>query len=145
MATTAHPAGATPRSGAPRRTRDAPPAQNGTGRALPAVDEPFLTQLSFDPTGARFFEEIDRVFAVTPEERDGLRRNGFVVSDRVAFPDFTTAYAYLYWKDLPVLITTDSILHAMHEPYVTLVRDLEASVLAPRLLALLSRCQEQLA
>src|SRR5262245_56338212 len=122
METTAHPAGSTPRSGGPRLTADAPPAQDGSGRPLRAVDKPYLTQLSFDPTGARFFEEIDRVFAVTLEEREGLRRNGFVVSDRAAFPDFTTAYAYLYWKDLPVLITTDSILHAMHEPYVTLVR-----------------------
>ena len=60
-----------------------------------------------------------------------LRQNGFVVSDRLAFRDLATAYAYIYWKDLPVLITTDSLLHALHKTQDELVQRLEVVALAP--------------
>jgi hypothetical protein len=39
------------------------------------------------------------------------------VSERLAFKQFMQAYAGIYWKDLPVLVTTDSLLDAIHRTY----------------------------
>lgn len=39
------------------------------------------------------------------------------MSERLAFKQFMQAYAGIYWKDLPVLVTTDSLLDAIHRTY----------------------------
>jgi hypothetical protein len=80
----------------------------------------------------------------TTDELALLQNNGFVVSERLAFKDFSNAYAYVYWKDLPVLITTDSILHAIHKTYDDLLKRLEMSVLAPQMIAFLTKVRQQM-
>lgn len=54
-----------------------------------------------------------------------LRTNGFVVSERLAAPSFGEAYYRLWWDDLPVFITTDSILQAWHRSYDNMLTELE--------------------
>src|SRR5947209_17713356 len=104
-----------------------------------------MTSLSpFAPTNARFFDLIDKTLRLTAEEVALLDANGFVVSDRLSFEDFTTAYAYLHWKDLPVLITTDSILHAVHQTYNDLLMLLEQTILTSKIVAFLSACRQQI-
>ena len=53
----------------------------------------------------QYFDVINEALQFTPEELALLEKNGFLVSDRLAFEQFKRAYAYIYWKDLPVLIT----------------------------------------
>jgi hypothetical protein len=81
---------------------------------------------------------------LTTAERDLFNATGFVLSDRIAFEDFVHAYAYIYWKDLPVIVTADSILHAVHLPYQKLLGRVEVAILADRLEQLLRRTREQL-
>jgi hypothetical protein len=109
-----------------------------------AGNDHFLTRPSFAPTDARYFEEINRTFAFTPDELALLEQNGFLVSDRLAFADFTTAYAYIYWKDLPVLVTTDSILYVVHHVYDELLARLESTVLTSKLSRLLTESLRRL-
>jgi len=104
----------------------------------------FLEKLSFAPEEARYAQEIKQVFDLTVDEMARLRENGFVVTDRLAFEDFSNAYAYIYWKDLPVVITTDSILQAIHKTYDDLLMRLEAKMLAPQLASFLTEVREQL-
>ena len=91
-----------------------------------------------DPTHATHFDIVQAALALNEEELSLLRRNGFVVTDRLAFEQFKRAYAYLYWKDLPVLVTTDSILHVLHQTYDQMVRQIESTLLTTWLVQLLS-------
>jgi len=103
----------------------------------------FLDRLSFTPEEARYAQEIRQHLNLTTDEMALLQNNGFVVSERLAFKDFSNAYAYIYWKDLPVLITTDSILHAIHKTYDDLLMRLEMSILAPQMVAFLTKVRQQ--
>jgi len=103
-----------------------------------AVDRP-----SFTPEEARYAQEIRQHLNLTTDEMALLQNNGFVVSERLAFKDFSNAYAYIYWKDLPVLITTDSILQAIHKTYDDLLMHLEMSAFAPQMVAFLTKVRQQ--
>jgi hypothetical protein len=99
---------------------------------------------SFTPPQARFFDLVNTNLQFTAEEMAKLVRNGFVVSDRLVFENFAVAYAYLHANDLPVLITTDSLLHAIHQTYDDLLIWTEEAFLYSRLTKLLERCRAQL-
>lgn len=86
---------------------------------------------------ARYFDLLNDDLHFTPEERTHLEHNGFFVTDRLKFEQFKRAYAYIYWKDWPVLITTDSILHALHQTYDELLKQIEVSILTDKLIELL--------
>jgi hypothetical protein len=103
----------------------------------------FLDRLSFTPEEARYAQEIRQHLNLTTDEMALLQNNGFVVTERLAFKDFSNAYAYIYWKDLPVLITTDSILQAIHKTYDDLLMRLEMSILAPQMVAFLTKVRQQ--
>lgn len=76
---------------------------------------------------------VDEALQLSLEEQALLESNHFVVSDEESWERFVNAYAWLYWKDLPVLITTDSMLHALHQSYADLLIDLEGGVMRPTL------------
>ena len=120
------------------------PIQVPVAGITPAQSMDYATNLSFDPVSAKYFDSIDKTFDLTPEESALLEQNGFLVSDRLAFTDFTTAYAYIYWKDLPVLVTTDSILHSVHKTYDDLLFQVEVGIIKPKLTTLLEQARHQI-
>jgi hypothetical protein len=81
------------------------------------------TSCSFDPSQAAYYDRVKTVLSLTPEQESMLRNYGFV---SVEIPDtpssfdkpnlrFEDFYYYMvYQKDLPVFVTTDSILHLFH-------------------------------
>jgi hypothetical protein len=101
--------------------------------------------ITYQPTDATYFDLINETLEFTPDELNMLARNGFMVSDRLTFTQFKRAYAYIYWKDLPVLVTTDSILHAIHQTYDKLFQRVEIDILSPMLLEVLAAAQERIA
>lgn len=103
------------------------------------------TESTYSPTNATYFDLINQTLKFTPNELDKLTHNGFMVSDRLTFDQFKRAYAYIYWKDLPVLVTTDSILHAIHQTYDKLLQRVEIDILSPMLLEVLTATQERVA
>ena len=121
-----------------------PAAGPGGANSPPGAPRAYLAQVGFTPDAAKYFPLVDHTLQLTPAELDRLRANGFVVSDRLAFTDFSTAYAYIYQKDLPVLITTDSLLQAVHQTYDDLLVHLETRVLPDQLTHLLSGARQRL-
>ncbi len=107
-------------------------------------DEHYLQQLSYTSTEAKYFDLVNQTLTLNQAELALLKQNGFVVSDRLTFADFTTAYAYIYWKDLPVLVTTDSMLQAVHQLYDDLLIRLEETSFTARLTTLLTHVRQQL-
>lgn len=104
----------------------------------------YLSQVAYRPSEAKYFDLINQTLALSSAEQALLSQNGFVVTDRLAYDDFTTAYAEIYRQDLPVLITTDSILQAVHHLQAELLLNLEESMFSPKLATLLTSTQQQL-
>lgn len=90
-------------------------------------------QADTTPDAPLFLDSIIKVYELTPGERALSNRNGFVVSERLTFNSFATALAVLYKKDLPVFVTSDAILHALHMSYDEILKQLETIELRPNL------------
>ena len=97
-----------------------------------------------DPTTADFFELVKRRLNLDDEQVEILRRNGIVILDPYAGVSFPAAYYSLYVDDLPVLITTDSILHALPYTYSSILIEMETEVFSPLLEDVLRSIQEKL-
>jgi hypothetical protein len=83
--------------------------------------------------------------ALQDDELSLLAKNGFVISDRRRFRAFADGWLAIYKADLPLYVSADALLHAVHRSYDSILRDLEGSVLIPRLAALLEGMRGHLA
>ena len=92
----------------------------------------------FDPTRVAYYDQINKALALTPEEQSIYARTGIVGVDHGQRTTMANAYLGIYHRDLPVLITTDSILHAMHRSFDTILMQIEMNFLAPTMKKLLA-------
>lgn len=106
---------------------------------------PYLGDLKLLPQQADHFALIDQALHLTEDELALLSRNGFVLSERDQWSRFVEAYAWIYLQDLPVLVTTDSILHTVHQSYSDLLSSLEENLLIPQMSSLLEATHAQVA
>src|SRR5262249_41864730 len=70
--------------------------------------------------------------------------NGFVVSERLGSHSFTDAFYRIYVRDLPVFVTSDSMLHAWHRYFDRLLEEVETSYLQPTLREMLTGMANQI-
>lgn len=134
----------------------------------------YLGKLSFDPTQAKFFDVLnaDKIkkpagkvintgrdgkdyeqitpatelpgFKLTPDELAKYKANGFVVSERLGGYSFGEVYYQVYTRNLPVYISSDSVLHAWHRTYDAMLEELELTYLIRALDAILTGMHESL-
>jgi hypothetical protein len=83
--------------------------------------------------------------ALDAAELAALAQQGFVVSDRWRTPSFTYGYATIYLEDLPVYVSADSILFALHRSYDKILAAVETGILIPDLDVLLAGMRQRLA
>jgi hypothetical protein len=102
-------------------------------------------ELSFDPERIKHYDRVRDKLQLTDAERALYRKNEFVVVEQHPELSFASAYYQIYTQDLPVLVTCDSILHAMHRSYDQLIIDLELNLFADTLDELLRDCHTLLA
>lgn len=112
------------------------------------IESNYLSQISWDPTTAPFWTEFNLDPAVVNEgkdwnqpgyrmadfrlsaaETDFLKRNGFVVPERLASDSFAQVFYSLWRSDLPVFISCDSLLQAWHRTYDALLEEVEETYL----------------
>ncbi len=72
-------------------------------------------------------------FRLNADELAAFKRNGFVVSGRMGAPSCTEMFYRIYKRDLPVFVTSDSVLHAWHRSYDALLVEIEKEMLIPAL------------
>jgi len=106
--------------------------------------EPFNATAKVEFAKALYADSIDKYYALTPYERSLVSRNGFMVTERVGAETFGDLFLDIYKKDLPVFISTDAILHAMHMSYDAILRDIEIGYLSTRVDSLLTMLHGQL-
>ena len=99
------------------------PAQLAVRHPAPS----YLDELSFDPTKAKFFPELQALphFKLEAPEAAVYRKHGFVVSERLGAESYAELYYRVFTNDMPVLITADSVLHAWHRSYDAVLEELE--------------------
>lgn len=95
-------------------------------------------------SAAAYSSEIDKVFELTSYEKSLVNRHGFMVTERLTYPSFGDAFHHVFIKDLPVFVSTDAILHALHKSYDGILMDIESSVLVPTLGEMLGKMRAQL-
>ncbi|MDF3066135.1 MAG: hypothetical protein K0R38_1736 [Polyangiaceae bacterium] len=91
---------------------------------------------------------LDRIqashLALEDAELAALGTRGFVITDNRAFPSFAYGYSTIYLEDLPVYISADSLLDAVHRSYEDMLKTLEGEVLLPELGQLLRGMHDKL-
>jgi hypothetical protein len=119
----------------------------------------YLQHLSWDPATAKFFDKVNAKsvtkvisgqkrelpgYQLNDEELARFKQNGFVVTERHAGFAFGQMYYDIYTRDLPVFITSDSVLHAWHRSYDAMLEELELTYLMHSLDALLAGMHESI-
>ena len=70
---------------------------------------------------------------ITDAELNLLDKNRFFVTERLSHLNYGGALWSIYHSDLPIMVTTDLILHALHKSYDTILKSLEIQVMRPNL------------
>lgn len=116
-----------------------------TAEFLAAHALPQATSLAYDPSTALGLPLIQAsALALDADEQAALKKNGFVLSDKKAYPSFIYGYQAIYQQDLPLYISADSILHAVHKSFDDMLKSVELASLVPELSALLDAMRASL-
>ena len=106
----------------------------------------YLSSLPYDPKSAVNLPLIQGShLALDQAEQDALAARGFVISGRQQFKTFFEGYSAIYADDLPLFVSADSILHAVHRSYDTILKSIETAVLETALKTMLDTMHANLA
>lgn len=95
--------------------------------------------LGYAPEQAKWLDTIQASsLALDDAELERFKQNGFVISERQIYPDFFYGYKTIYAADLPVYVTADAVLTALHRSYDTILKEVETSYMEPTLRQMLS-------
>ena len=108
------------------------------------ADAPKEAKPGYKPLQAKYFDLIDQKLELTPAEKARIDSVGFMVSDRLQKPTMAEALLDVYAKDLPVLVTTDLILQALHASYDDILKTLEEHMLIATIGDVLKKTQAAL-
>ena len=106
---------------------------------------PFITDLGYDPLAAKGLDRVQgSSLSLTSNEQEALRTRGFVLTDRKRFPSFGYGYQTIYTEDLPVYVSADSIMYAIHKSFDAILKTAEYGALVPALDRMLGAMQAAL-
>ncbi|MFW5662216.1 MAG: DUF3160 domain-containing protein [Bacteroidota bacterium] len=83
--------------------------------------------------GVNYLNDAESKFELTDCEMQLLRQNGFVVTERLSYGSMWTALEDIWNKDIPLMVTSDMVLHALHMSYDAILKDIERNMIIPEL------------
>jgi hypothetical protein len=99
----------------------------------------YLDKLPYDPSQAVNLPLIQgSSLKLSSAELDTLSKTGLAISARQSFATFFMGYLGIYANDLPLFVSGDSVLHAVHRSYDAILKEVEEAKLVPGLTALLT-------
>jgi len=105
----------------------------------------FQSGLGYDPQSALGLSLIQgSALALNEAELAQFGENGFVILTRKNYPSFPYGYVDIYGADLPVYVTADMVLEAVHQSYDDILAAVERAALVPRLTRLLTAMRTHL-
>lgn len=106
----------------------------------------FASSLPYAPADAEHMPLIQgSSLALDDDELAKLSKNGFVISEKKRFPTFVYGYESIYALDLPLYVSADSVLYAVHRSYDAILKAVELAALAPELGTMLEEMRARLA
>jgi hypothetical protein len=90
-----------------------------------------------NPGDMPWYDSINSVFALTNAEEELLANNFFMVSERLKSDTWLSPFLQIYSNDLPLFISSDFVLHTLHNAYDAILQTLEWQFLEPNLNSLL--------
>ncbi|MDP1677301.1 MAG: DUF3160 domain-containing protein [Bacteroidota bacterium] len=93
---------------------------------------------------AFYSDSIQKKYTLTSYEQSLIETNGFMVTERLKRESFGAAFSEIFHNDLPVFVSTDAILHAIHMSYDAILKDVEERILIAKLDSLLAKLHTQL-
>lgn len=91
-----------------------------------------------DPYEHLYFDTIAAKYGITDGEMELLKKNKFVVTERLSYTTLAGALDDIFHKDLPLFLSTDIILNTLHISYDNILMDLEFGLLEPNIREVLS-------
>jgi len=104
----------------------------------------FAAHAAVATEGLAYLAEIDTVYRLTAYERGLLADHGFVVTDRLPSQSFGGAFLDIYRSDLPVFISVDAVLHAIHASYDAILSSTEKQFLIAEVDSLIAALRAQM-
>lgn len=131
-------------------SQEAEAARQATPAALrEATSSTFATDLGYDPLTAEGLEPILEGIvwdeSVASAARVQLSEQGFAMPWDRQFSSFASGYSEIYMQDLPVYITADMVLEAIHRSYSKILQAVEKQKLISSLEAVLEKTRARLA
>ncbi|MDA3881628.1 MAG: DUF3160 domain-containing protein [Prolixibacteraceae bacterium] len=80
-----------------------------------------------------YLDSVTEAYSLTSDELNLLVQNHFFVTERQSHSTFAKALHDIYINDLPVFVSTDIILDALHRSYSYLLKTIERSVMSNNL------------
>jgi hypothetical protein len=90
-----------------------------------------------DPSSIPWYDTINNWYNLTDAEEELLANNHFMVSQRLENHSWADAFVNVYYRDLPVFISTDFVLYTLHNSYDAILQTIEWQFLEPNLIELL--------
>lgn len=121
-------------------------SQNMTAQEFADLYEvPFESSLPYNPAAAEGLPLLQAsTLALDPDELVTLGDKGLVISEQKRFPTFVYGYASIYALDLPVFVSADSILFAVHRSYDEILKAVEIASLLPEVDGMLGEMRSSL-
>ncbi len=96
---------------------------------------PYFSRTLVDTNLAQitYLDSIQLKLGLTRAEKMLLHNHHFVVTERLSYNSFGQAFHTVYANDLPVFVTTDAVLQALHRSYDAILIELELGILQPKL------------
>jgi hypothetical protein len=117
-------------------------AERQSAGALPARA---TASRAWDRTSApRFYDRVDAHLHLDDPESALLRKNGFVVLDRLGYDSYAVAFHDVFQQQLPVYVGVDAIFNAIFQASQTVLGEIERSRLGPTLVRLVDRMRATL-
>jgi hypothetical protein len=81
----------------------------------------------------QYLDSVQLKLKLTNDELKLLEQNLFFVTERLSYFNFGHAFHMIYELDLPVFITTDAVLHALHMSYDQILKTMEREIMLANL------------
>ncbi|MCK4444768.1 MAG: DUF3160 domain-containing protein, partial [Thermoplasmata archaeon] len=103
----------------------------------------YQPDLEIDLENVKYYQNISEIFELNSTQWEYISKNGFVVVDMGNKITIEEAYKFYWDNDLPVFITTDTILHTFHLLFDQFLQDAENETLRPLLENMTSELLQQ--
>ncbi|MDA3816039.1 MAG: DUF3160 domain-containing protein [Prolixibacteraceae bacterium] len=119
---------------------------SGLNALFPRVEQTYYKGYNNSPalSEVAYLDSVRDAYDLTEGEMEMLSNNHFFITQRIEKSSFAQALHDIYIKDLPVFVSTDIILDALHRSYDYLLKNLERDLMSQNIEDFLAELYQKL-